>query len=135
MLRYDSSKLATTHAICEFGSICIGNFPKISPKKDMFFVTHLPLLDLENWFSGYDQPSRWQKIPRKRIFENLFLFQILSPFQEEKFYFQLFLGLKRAKNPENGKLSKIRFLIIFTILRASHSQKTSSLGPKVAEEL
>ena len=55
VLRYDSSKLATTRAqFCEFGCICIGNLPKIGLKKDLFFLTPLPVLDLESWFSGYD---------------------------------------------------------------------------------
>ena len=34
--------------------VYIGNLPKIGLKKDLFFLTPLPVLDLESWFSGYD---------------------------------------------------------------------------------
>ena len=49
--RYGSSKLAPTRAI---SGICIGILPKIGFKKDLFFLTPPPVLDLETQFSGYD---------------------------------------------------------------------------------
>jgi hypothetical protein len=65
------------------------NFQKKWDFLYIFFLTIFAVLGLEAPFFGYDEPSGWQKIVRKRIFE-ISIFSTLRPFFWGKSIFSCF---------------------------------------------